>query len=126
MFIMSTINKEYWGLYLDGRGQPRPRGLDLDIAKIVVAVLKVENFEEFRQIVRSECATALEARVTPRAKREWFEENEEMIQESNLDKDRAYEAWTAGRIDEITSHTEIEVLDELEGEFGDGDPEEGE
>jgi hypothetical protein len=121
MSAMPNDARDYWGLYLDGRGQPRPRGLQIDIAKLVEAIVAGEVCvsprvvdQDFHGIVRTACATAFAERSTDRQKREWFDDNEEIITELKLDKERAHAAWMAGRIDELTGHIEVEVLDEME------------
>jgi hypothetical protein len=114
MSAMPNDARDYWGLYLDGRGQPRPRGLQIDIAKLVEVVVAAAPSLDLRGIVRASCATAFAERATDRQKREWLDENEEVITDLELDKERAYTAWMAGRIDELTGHIEVEVLDEME------------
>lgn len=131
MFIMSSTTSIYWGLYLDGRGQPRPRGLQIDVAAIVATVLATESPPNWttskvslHDIVRTACAAAITDRHPERHKREWLEDNEELILEQKLDKETAWSAWMAGRVDELTSHIEVEVLDEMDGDIDNDDSEE--
>ncbi len=111
---MTGIKRKYWTFYLLGREERRLRN-DIDPRVVAKRILEQEEASVLAE-VRLACEEAASA-LTPRIKKNWLVANGEEITAAAGDADEAYQAWVAGRVDELVVALESSVTDALAAEL---------
>lgn len=115
----------YAFFYLEGR-EERLLKADIDTAEIAKAV--VESGGTIHERLHEAASKAAEPLRVDRKKRQWLEDYEDDIKTMGGNADHAYEHWCEGRVDELVSSLEGEVVDEMtaivHGEEDDDDEDE--
>lgn len=125
------MKADYAWAYLEGR-EERLIKHDIDVEQLAEQVL--EGKGSVHEVTRAAVATAAKPLALDRKKREWIADYDESIKGSvGSDSNTAYEHYLEGRIDELTSRLEDEVVvaigdivvdDGEDDEGGEGDDDE--
>jgi len=102
------IQPNYWEFYFDGRESKLLRRDSVDIDAVVAEILADKTPHE---AITAACERAADELLTNRKKRAWLEENADAIHKAGGDSEEAYRAWARGRVDELASVLEADVLD---------------
>lgn len=128
---MPYISEKYMPFYLEGRSFHKLLKHHLDTDDLVDLVLKTSG-KALHVVLRESCMQAASKLETGKVKNEWIANEQKEIKAAGGDADAAYEAWVAGRVDELVYATETEVIDAMNERVGgssdddDEDDEEGE
>jgi hypothetical protein len=121
----------YAFFYLEGREE---RLLKADIDTHEIAKKVVVDGGSIHELLHAAVTRAAEPLRVDRKKRQWIDDYEDDIKAMGGDSEHAYDHWIEGRIDELVSSLESEVIDEMtaivhgdedEDEGGDEDEDEG-
>lgn len=116
------MKSDYAFFYLEGRDDKKLRA-DIDTEAIAKDVLADKG--SIHDLVRAAVSAAAEAHRVERKKRQWIDEYAEDIQAAGGDGEEAYRHYLDGRIDELTSMLESEVIEDMSALVG-GDEEDDE
>lgn len=105
---MPYIQPNYWGFYFEGREHKLLRRDSVDIDAVAAAIIADKAPHE---AISAACDRAAAELLTSRKKRAWLAEHEEAIKNAGLDREEAYRSWARGRVDELASVLEGDVLD---------------
>lgn len=109
---ISKVQREYWGFYLEGRGESRLLKSDIDPEEIVKKLTEQDK-GAFRDAVAEAARTAALPLQSGKTKRRWIAEHQEQLDALGLDAEAAFGAWLAGRADELAGAIEDSVLEAL-------------
>jgi len=104
---MPRIKRKYWCFYLLGREERRLRH-DIDPAQVAKTILDADDASVTDAIVAA-CQTTAQA-LSARVKRTWLADHDDEIKEHAADPEEAYQAWLAGRVDELARVLEPHVV----------------
>jgi hypothetical protein len=104
---MPRIKQKYWCFYLLGREERRLRH-EVNAEEVAQHVLGQEEASLTDAIVAA-CEVAARA-LSARVKKNWLADHDEEIKEASLDPEEAYQAWVAGRVDELARVLEPHVV----------------
>lgn len=110
---MSSITREYWPFYLEGRGAQRIRKRDFDVDAVAAEI--VAKGTPVREAVLAASHEVYKPHVGERAKRKWAADT----QTDGVDAELAFAAYNCGLVDELAYAMEPEVISAMEEEFGD-------
>ncbi len=104
---MPRIKRKYWSFYLLGREERRLRH-EVKAEEVAKHILAQDDASLTDEIVAA-CAVAATA-LSPRVKKTWLADHGDEIQETGVDPEEAYQAWVAGRVDELARVLEPHIM----------------
>ena len=117
-----SIDKAYALFYIEGREEKILKN-DIDTAQLA------EKFLDGADL-RTLCIDAARVAAKPlevgRRKKDWIEDSKEDIDEAGGDADKAYANYLEGRVDELASDLESDVIEDLTAMISGEDDEDGE
>jgi hypothetical protein len=127
---MQAIKRKYWGFYIMGRQERRLRiqdafGVGTPAEEAIAKRVFDAEEASLREVVRQACAEVAKASLSEGARKRWTTKHYAEIKETDADPSEAYEAWCAGRIDELACAIEDGVVDALSEMVFEDDEDEG-
>lgn len=121
---MKDMQASYAFFYIEGRDEKLLKH-DIDTEEIAKAVLAGKG--SIHELAHKAATTAAEPLRIDRKKNLWMDNYEDDIKTAGGDTEAAYEHYLAGRIDELTTRLETEIVSDITVEAcgdEDGDDEE--
>lgn len=115
---MTAIKRDYWSFYFMGRDEPlralrnRMETAGHGVDDLVDAIDKLDAVD-IPAVVREACEAFATKEFTPKARGKWIREYGDAIAAASLDRDMAFLAWRAGRVDELAVAVEAEVVERM-------------
>jgi hypothetical protein len=104
---MPRIKRKCWSFYLLGREERRLRH-DVDPEDVAKRILAQDDASLTDELVAA-CQGAAE-KISPRVQKNWLADHDDEIKEAGVDHQEAYQAWLAGRVDELARVLEPHVV----------------
>lgn len=122
----TSSNEKSWRFYLMGREERRLIKHTIDLHALAIDLVQEHHPRDDRwhDVLIEKCRTAAKE-ISTRTKNDWLRENASAITAAGLRPEQAYDAYLAGRVDELRYALEEELIERLADVVGDDDDDEG-